>query len=88
MPRMQITYPNINDDLIALHVGWTNETPGSGDGQTQVIVEIDIKLLDALRKEHANSTSLFIPVDLYRSTVNATIRTLKIARDKAYGRDE
>jgi hypothetical protein len=71
----------------AVHVNWHNAGNDHG-GHVQVSLECDRAYLasftDVLDDDRRN---LYSPV-LTRSDVNKLIRTLRKARDQAYGRDE
>lgn len=104
MPREQINYPDRYETLPdgmsvdpnaaprdradeepSLHVNWDN------DGLVQVSINMTT---DRIKRwsEHLNdaavSHSAFYTPILTRTEINKLIRTLRIARDKAYGRDE
>lgn len=89
------TYPQNNNVLggpwrdPALHVSWHAEDEHS-TGHVQVAFEADPAYLK-FGAEHPNEdrerSSVWSPV-LTRADINKLIRTLKRARDQAYGRDE
>jgi hypothetical protein len=72
----------------ALHVGWHADVDGGG--HVQVALESDLSYLRMALdspNETEGRTSMYTPV-LNRAELNKLIRTLKRARDAAYGRDE
>ncbi|ASR79966.1 hypothetical protein SEA_ARCADIA_2 [Arthrobacter phage Arcadia] len=73
----------------ALNVNWQTSS-NDLDGHVQVSLTLPAGFLKARAKslvEDVIDTSLYTPI-LTRQEINKLIRTLRIARDKAYGRDE
>ena len=74
----------------ALHVHWQPANVEYGTGHVQLSVEMEADFFRARAAnlhESVTSTSIFTPA-LTRAEINKLIRSLRVARDKAYGRDE
>lgn len=75
-----------------LHVGWMPDGE-HGDGHVQVCIEIDPRYADYAAKMTTETQGDGTPIKIWsenlsRTEMNKLIRTLRTARDKAYGRDE
>lgn len=101
MPREQINHPPLCEPTpewpatpapgirawrdASLHVSWRP------DSHVQIAVEMDVAYaqmaVDAPTDGEAARTEVFVP-PLTREEINKLIRTLRRARDQAYGRDE
>lgn len=75
-----------------LHVGWmpSGET---GEGHVQLCIEVDRRYTDFAAKQTDDVVGKGSPLKIWsesldRVQLNKLIRTLRNARDKAYGRDE
>jgi len=99
MPREQINTVDLTATPVGaatiqheagLHVSWHGGDDGH-DGHVQVALEADVSYLtfaaETPNGETSDRTLLYTPV-LSRAEINKLIRTLKRARDKAYGADE
>jgi len=69
-----------------LHVSWSPESIG---GHVQVSLNMEAEFLkrNAADLEGVSHRALYTP-SLSRKEINKLIRVLRLARDKAYGRDE
>ncbi len=76
-----------------LHVSWHQHGTGEMPGHVQVALGLPVQYIGSLMGDYskagavAPSMDVFTPV-LSRQDVNKLIRTLRRARDQAYGRDE
>lgn len=88
MPREQIQFtdPDNRDWYVGMHVGWN----GQG-GWAQVGFEVNktqlIRMLEDYDPDRDGKLMLWSDL-LTRNEANKTIKTIRTARDRAFGKDE
>lgn len=79
------TPPDRADEEPSLHVNWDND-----HGLVQVSLNMTTERIKRWAEhltDHVSHSAFYTPA-LTRGEINTLIRTLRTARDKAYGRDE